>query len=257
MVEEIGGRTLKTTGTSLRILELILEYDGLALAELDGMIDGPKSSIHSHLSTLHQCRYVVREGDTYVASFRLWSMGQRAKHRYPVKVAEEVVDDLAATTGEEANFTALEHGRLLIVYGASEGAPLADNDVGVQDEHYLHNTAAGKAILAEMEREAVEAVIDRWGMPQETQATIRDRDQLLDSLAEISERGYGIVDEESAPGLVVVGAPVHDADDTIIGGLSVGGPKYRIDFAALHSEIANELLEAVEEFERALRADRS
>jgi len=244
------GRTLKTTRTSLRVLELVIEHDGLTLAELNEMIDKPKSSLHSHLTTLRECRYLVREGDTYKESFRLALLGEQARRGTKIdEVAGVVVEDLAERVGEEVNFSVLEHGRLLLVQGASDRADSNDGDY--RTEYYLHNTAAGKAILTEMDRERVESIIDEWGMPRETEATITDRDRLFEELSAVGEEGYSVVDEEFAPGLVAVGAPVHD-DGTIIGGLSVGGPKYRLDTTRIHQDIADALLDAVDTFEQYL-----
>lgn len=250
MLGEQKGRTLKTTQMSLRVLELVIEHDGLTLAELNDMIDKPKSSLYNHLTTLEQCRYLVREEDTYEQSFRLALLGEQVRRGTKIDdVAADVVEALAEQTGEEVNFTVLEHGRLLLVQGASGRAETKDIDY--RTEYYLHNTAAGKAILAEMDRERVERIIDEWGMPRETEATITDRDRLLEELATIAEQGYSVVDEEFAPGLVAVGAPVHD-DGRIIGGLSVGGPKYRLDTARIRQEIADALLDAVDTFEQEL-----
>lgn len=246
------GRTLKTTRTSLRVLELVLEHGGLTLAELDGMIDKPKSSLHSHLTTLRDARYLVQEGDTFHVSFRLAMLGEQARHGTAVDaVGVDVVDDLAEATGEEANLTVLEHGRLLLVHGSTDPSS-GTKDVGFRTEYYLHNTAAGKAILAEMDGDRVERILDEWGMPRETEATITDRDRLFETLADTADRGYGVVDEEFGPGMVAVGAAVHDADGDILGGISVGGPKDSIDTSRLYRDIVDRLLEAVESFEAGL-----
>jgi len=242
------GRMLKTTRTSLRVLELVMEYDGLALADLDSMLDKPKSSLHSHLQTLENCRYLVRRGDTYHVGYRVALLGEEVKRRYRVaSVAAPVVEDLAERTGEEANFTLLQHGRLLFVHG-EWGESTDKQTAGYRTEYYLHNTAAGRAILAEMDRDRVERIVERWGLPRETEATITDREQLSEVLAETAERGYGLVDEESAPGLVSVGAAVHD-DGEVIGGLSVGGPTYRIDTHRLEAELVDALFDAVDAIE--------
>lgn len=247
---ETDGRTLKTTRTSLEILELILAHGGLTLAELDGMIDKPKSSLHSHLNTLVDCRYVVKEGRRYEASFRIALLGDLAGERGRLDPsATEKIDRLAAVTGEEANFTILEHGRLLVVYGASE-TDVDSDDASFRREYHLHNTAAGKALLAELDRDRIESILDEWGMPRETESTITDRERLYACLEDISERGYAIVDEEFAPGLVAVGAVVHGPDGDVVGGLSVGGPKYRIGMDRLHTELADRLLETVASLER-------
>jgi DNA-binding IclR family transcriptional regulator len=252
MLGEDTGRTLKTTRTSLQVLELVLEYDGLTLAELDELVDKPKTSLHGHLTTLRDCRYLITDGHTYRGSCRLALLGEQAKHsNRAVPIAADVVEQLSAQTGLEANFTVLEHGRLLLVHG-TPGESADDATGGFRTEYYLHNTAAGKAILAEMDREYVELVVDEWGLPSETDATITDRERLFETLSATAERGYGVVDGESAPGVVAVGVPVHDADGAIVGGLSVGGPEHRVDTGWLHREVVDLLLEGVENLERDL-----
>jgi len=252
MLGDDAGRTLKTTRTSLRVLELVIEHDGLTLAELDGLVDKPKSSLHSHLRTLVENRYLVYEENTYRASFRLAALGERVRSQHPVaSVVVDAVEDLADQTGQEANFTLFEHGRLLLVHGASGRANDAD-DVGFRTEYYLHNTAAGKAILAELEREHVERIVDEWGLARDTEATITDRDELLAELDETAERGYGFVEGETAPGLVAVGVSVQDPDGSIVGALSVGGPKHRLDVPRLHREVVDKLFETADALEREL-----
>lgn len=251
MARDDPGRTLKTTRTSLQVLELVLEYDGLSLAALDSMLDKPKSSLHSHLRTLEDSRYLVREGDTYYVGYRVTLLGREVERRYSVtSVVPPIVDALAERTGEQANFTLLEQGRLLLVHGAT-GKSEENPNASYRDEYYLHNTAAGRAILAEMDRDRVESILERWGLPGETGSTIGDRDRLFEVLSETAERGYGLVEEEFAPGMVSIGAAVHDRQG-LVGGLSVGGPTYRIDTDHLEGELVDALFEAVEDIESEL-----
>lgn len=253
MIADVSGRRLKTTRTSLEILSLVLEHGGLTLGELDRLVPASKSSICSHLNTLVESRYLVKHDGTYEVSFRLALLGERVKARYPDEATVKgVVDRLARTTGQEANFTLLEHGRLLLFYGSSDDETPGRDDVDYRAEYYLHNTAAGKAILAELAPERVEAILDEWGLPRESEATITNREQLLASLDGVGSRGFAVVDGEFAPGLVSVGAPVHDASGDVLGGLSVGGPKDRIDVTRLEAEFADELLDAVAALETAL-----
>lgn len=93
-----------------------------------------------------------------------------------------------------------------------------------------------------MDRERVGRVLDRWPISEESEGAAIDRERFFESLGEVAERGYGVFDGESALGLVAVGIPVH-RNDRILGGLSVGGPKYRIDFGRLHGELADTLVE--------------
>jgi len=253
MIDDVTGRRLKTTETSLEILRLILERDGLTLDELDGLIDSSKSSICSHLNTLLDGRYLVREGGTYHVSFRVALLGERARHRYPTgEDVRAVIDRLARETRQEANFTVFEHGRLLACYGTSRDETRDRASAQYRSEYHLHNTAAGKAILAELDRDEVEAILDHWGLPRESEETITDRDGLFEALDEIGSQGYAVVDEEFAPDLVSIGAPVHDPDGSVVGGVSVGGPKYQVDVAQLEREFVPDLLAATDELESLL-----
>jgi DNA-binding IclR family transcriptional regulator len=253
MIGNVTGRRLKTTEASLEILRLILEHDGLTLNELDGMVDSSKSSICSHLNTLLESRYLVKEDGIYHVSFRVALLGERTRHRYPTgEDIQAVIDRLARTTEQEANFTILEHGRLLTCYGASADENASEINARYRSEYHLHNTAAGKAILAELDRDEVEAILDHWGLPRESRETITDRNQLFDVLDKYEPQGYAVVDEEFAPGLVAIGAPVHDDEGGIVGGVSVGGPKYQNSLARLEREFAEPLFAAVDEIESAL-----
>lgn len=236
-----------------RSARLILEHDGLTLKELDGMVDSSKSSICSHLNTLLESRYLVKEDGVYQISFRVALLGERARHRYPTGGdIEAVIDRLAHTTEQEANFTVFEHGRLLTCYGTSADENASGANARYRSEYHLHNTAAGKAILAELGRDEVEAILDHWGLPRESEETITDRDRLFDMLDEYESQGYAVVDEEFAPGLVAIGAPVHDADGEIVGGVSVGGPKYQNSLTRLEREFVEPLFAAVDEIEAVL-----
>lgn len=126
------------------------------------------------------------------------------------------------------------------------------NGIRYRSEYHLHNTAAGKAILSELDRDEVASIVDHWGLPRESEGTITNADRLFDALDEIATQEYAVVDEEFAPNLIAVGAPVHDGDGRIVGGLSVGGPKYQVDMTRLEREFADELLNAVESLEAAL-----
>jgi len=253
MIGNVTGRRLKTTEASLEILRLILEHDGLTLNELDGMVDSSKSSICSHLNTLLESRYLVKNDGTYHVSFRVALLGERARHRYPTgEHIEAIIDRLARITEQEANFTIFEHGRLLACYGTSGDENSSEANARYRSEYHLHNTAAGKAILAELDRDEVEAILDHWGLPRESQETITDRNQLFEALETYESQGYAVVDEEFAPGLVAIGAPVHDADGDIIGGVSVGGPKYQNSLTRLEREFAEHLFAAVTDIESAL-----
>ena len=103
---------------------------------------------------------------------------------------------------------------------------------------HLQSTALGKAILAHTPRERVEQILDQHGLPQITENTITDRQELLDELEAVRERGFAIDDEERISGIWCIGAPIK-SDDRVLGAVSVSGPTSRMKNERLNDEVAN------------------
>jgi DNA-binding IclR family transcriptional regulator len=96
------------------------------------------------------------------------------------------------------------------------------------NREYLHCTALGKAILADLPDDRVEAIVERRGLPQKTGNTITEVDELFDALAEIRETGLAYDRGEILEGLRCIAAPVTDSDGAVLGAISVSGPVSRV-----------------------------
>lgn len=96
-----------------------------------------------------------------------------------------------------------------------------------------YRTAVGKAILACLGEEAVQAVIDA-GMPAVTDRTTTDPGQFRTELDRIRRRGYAIDDRENEPEVRCIAVPIFDHTDAVAGALSVSGLASRITAARVH-----------------------
>lgn len=83
-----------------------------------------------------------------------------------------------------------------------------------------YRTAVGKAILAWLPAEAVQAAIDR-GLEAVTDRTLTDPEALRADLARVRRRGYAIDDRENEEEVRCVAAPIFDHTEEVIGALSV------------------------------------
>jgi IclR family acetate operon transcriptional repressor len=88
-----------------------------------------------------------------------------------------------------------------------------------------HATAAGKAILAEMDEQEVRALIAETGMAVHTSKTLTDVSALLADLERVRVEGYATDDEEEAEGVFCVGAAFFDHQGRCAGALSITGLK--------------------------------
>ncbi|MFB6298126.1 MAG: IclR family transcriptional regulator [Salinirussus sp.] len=219
---------VKATRTTMRILEALVEREGAGVTELAERVDRPKSSVHGYLSTLRESGYVVKSGGEYHLGLSLLEFGSFARRRYPVyEVAKPEVRALAEQTGELANLLVEERGRGVYVCRET-----GDRAVGVDSytghRVSLHNTALGKAILANLPLERVDEIVERHGLPEATESTITDREELYDRLERVRSRGIAFDDEERLDGLRCVAAPILADDGSVAGAISVSGPTRRL-----------------------------
>lgn len=220
--------TVRATEISLETINAIRAMDGARLTEIAERLDLAKSTVHRHLNTLESNGYVVREGTEYQIGLKFLHFGEYARNREGVyHLAKEQVQELARVTNEEVDFTVEEHGRLISLYNSLGQSKRSGLQVG--SYFSMHNTAAGKAMLAELSDDRVDEILDRWGLPEKTSRTITDREKLLADLEVTRERGYAVNDEELLEGFRSIGAAITDSEGSVVGGFSVGGPTYRID----------------------------
>ncbi|MFB6227664.1 MAG: IclR family transcriptional regulator [Halobacteriales archaeon] len=243
-------RTHETTETSLEVLEAVTEIDGGTLSELSDHTGLATSTLHTHLRTLVEAEYVVRAGREYRPGLKQFHLGERARHRDErYALAKEAAAELAAQVEEEVNFAVEEHGRTIILFGATASSP----GDGLQAGRYFHthSSASGKAVLAEYSEERVRDIIDRWGMPGLTDRTITDYDELLAELETVREQGYAVNDQEELEGLRAVAIAVNNPDGSVFGTLDISGAPYRLPDV---EEVAARLRPVVADLEADLRS---
>ena len=244
-----GARTIQSVETAFEIVEHLKETDGAGVSELASALDLAKSTVHSHLATLHSAGYVTRDGDTFHVALRFLDLGNYAREQDTLyQVGRPKVDELAEQTGEKVWILAEEHGRGIHLYVAS-GKRSVRTYARTGQLNYLHQLAAGKAILAYLPEERIDEIVDRHGLPARTEDTITDPDELRDELAEIRERGFAQNREESIPGLHAVGVPITNERDVAIGSLSLSAPAKRLRGNRFDEEVPNLLLGIANEIE--------
>ncbi|WP_129113746.1 IclR family transcriptional regulator [Halegenticoccus tardaugens] len=213
--------------TTFRVAEALKHLEGAGVTELAAHLGLPKSTVHYHLQTLMEAEFIVADDDEYRIGLRFLDFGEFVRDRVELLgAAEPALRKLAEETGEIASLMVEEHGRgVYVAREKSEGAVQTSFHTGKRVP--LHQTSAGKAILAFTPRERVEEIIDRHGLPGKTPNTISDGDRLFETLDEIRERGYAYDDEEWHRGLRCIAAPIRDMDDQAIGAVSVAAPLSR------------------------------
>lgn len=240
--------TVKSVGTAFAILEKIEETDNAGVSEIADELSIAKSTAHKHLQTLVQNEYLVREEGRYRLSLKHLKFGRHALEKVEiVDVAQPVIDHLAEETGEAVWVAIEEHGKAVYV-GKALGERAVPSRGGIGNRIHLHSASIGKAILSALPAERVDEIIDRHGLPGLTEKTITTREQLLEELEEIRERGVAFNDGESLKGLRAVASPVEHGGE-VMGAVAVVGTENRMKGDYFREDIPDLVRGAANEIE--------
>jgi DNA-binding IclR family transcriptional regulator len=246
---ETNGQEIKSLKHAFDVIEEIKQRDGARLTELVEATEMSSSSVHKHLMTLVESDFVTKEGDEYRVGLRFLEMGAHAREQVVgSKEIEMKARELAERTEETIEFTTHEHGRAVVLFRETgRRGVLTEGKVGKR--FYIHQCAAGKAILAELPDETIEQLIEHNGLPPMTEDTITDRERLFDEVGTIRERGFATNNGESTAGLRAVAVPLLAPDDSPIGAFAVAGPKHRMGEQHLTEELPDLIKSVVTELE--------
>lgn len=219
-----SGEGIKAVRTTFRIFHEIKKIEGpVSISQLSDRLDLPLSTVHSHVSTLVDCEYLVRRGTKYDVGYRSLENGgaQRSQSRL-FKFAKPKVDQLAAEFGNVAKLVVLDHGLAAHAYIA-KGENAIDTDLHTGIRLHIHSSGSGKALLSTLSDDRVHEILDWREQPQHGPNTITDRDELMAELEETRETGVSFDRGERAQGLREVAAPIPRDDPYPSAAIGVSG----------------------------------
>lgn len=244
-----SGPGIRATNTTFAIVEALAELEQARLMELAEEVGIANSTASEHLATLEANDYVVEEKDGYRLGLKFMDTGIRAKRHYEelLESADPVLDQLVEETGETINLVTVENNQAVYIDRrvGEQGVP-TNSWVGKRKP--LHTISAGKAILAHLPADQLDAIIDDFGLAAVADRTITSRNRLEDELESIRDRGVSFNDCESHSRIRAVGAPIVLSEE-VRGAVSVAGPARRLTEAYFREEIPDLLLGATNEIE--------
>lgn len=246
--KDAAERGIKSDVTLFSIIEHIRDQNGAGVTDIADHVGVSKSSVHGHLTTMREYGFVVKRGETYHLGLEFFDYGQYVRNQVGVfRASQDAVDSLEADTGEMAWLITHQDGKAMYIYGRG-----GENDIDVNailgSWAYMHSNSGGKAILAHLSETEVDSIVDRHGLPAQTENTITDRETLDEELATIREQGYAMNLSEDLEGVHAIGIPLL-FEGEIRGALSVAGPAHRLSRERCEGEILEQLEAAANEIE--------
>jgi DNA-binding IclR family transcriptional regulator len=213
----------------LRILELLAEEQALTVSEAARHLDTNRAGSHRFLATLRELGYVEKDAEErYRLTFRVVELGMKVVNRHEIlRIARPYLLELSTAFNETVNLGHFNGKDILHLDKIDSKEILRmDSEIGSRAPAYC--TALGKAVLANLTEEELGRYLKSVRLKPQGPNTITSRRQLRDEISKIRSRGYAMDDEELAPGLRCVSAPVFDHTGRAFYAVSVSGPVTRM-----------------------------
>ncbi|NIK69410.1 IclR family transcriptional regulator C-terminal domain-containing protein [Paenibacillus sp. BK720] len=207
------GYEVSSLKKGLQMVDLLRERRRLNLTDISKAIAVNKTTVFRLLHTLEEMKYVIKLGKEYELHPRLFQERQSVRETIKwsklqalCRLGEQAKKDVFAGTLEGAAVM------VRLAYEAETGQ-LADREI--TGPVPACQTAAGKAILAQLSRSEQLRLFTACEPGQATKHTFTDPDLFLRHLAVIKQQGFAADYEEYYPGLLCVASPVFCKDKAV------------------------------------------
>lgn len=240
---------------ALNILESVAQRrDGLTNSEISRKLAIPKSSASYILRALEHRGYLRRDDETgrYRLGLKILSLGGDAQSNLDLAdVALPFMRALVERVHLTSHLAVLDQGEAVYIEKV-EAPGFFKVNTWIGRRMFLHSTSVGKALLARLPKDEVEAMMRQQGMKKRTPKTISSISRLLADLETVREQGYSVDDEENSLGARCLGAPILDATGDVVAALGVSGTTSQVGEEAL-PKIAEILKETARRISRQLQ----
>ncbi|MBK5224272.1 MAG: IclR family transcriptional regulator [Acidimicrobiia bacterium] len=220
----------------MRVLEALVRADGpVRLSHLAAELDLQKSLVHRVLRSFVDRGYVAKDPatDLYVATLKVWELGQAVVGTLPIKqAATTVLQELHRRTGETVSLSILDGDDVLYLDKIISPRPMGfTTRVGSRLPAPL--TVGGRAMLAYEDdpKAVITRVAERLG------PKVIDVDKALDDVRRSRDDGYLVGTGRTERGIVGIAAAIPGPGGRAAAGLTVSAPAKRLDGDREHAII--------------------
>ena len=229
---------VSTLKKGLLILELVKQRKGITLREVMDEQNLSKSTAFRLLTTLEEMGYIYKIQTQYFINHKMFSESfeKRSENDW---TSLHSIYQLAQNVTDEYLYR--KSGR----YGSCHDSSItcthfkksADEEIGNRSK--LHQSALGKVILANLDKEELTSILKKMSLERATNNTFQDSQLFRYHLKAILQDGYAFDDEERIVGIRCIAVPVF-RNEKVIAALAIAAPAEQISRSNL-KQIATKL----------------
>jgi DNA-binding IclR family transcriptional regulator len=207
------------------------DHKALSAHAISERLSIPLSTTYRYLTTLERKGFLVRtpEKKNFKLGFMLFKLGNVVSSE--MKLADIVLPymrSLSSASGETALLTVINGWTAMCIERVETNRAIKLSlERGLSLP--LHAGASSKILLAHQKDSFINSMSRNVPLTRFTKNTITDPVLLKKELRKIRRQGFALSDQEADPGARAIGAPVFDHRGELVAGLSIAGPRERIN----------------------------
>jgi DNA-binding IclR family transcriptional regulator len=204
--------------------------NGLTLAELNTVLESPKSSLLNLLRPLVADGYLNHDNGHYRLGPTIFRLAANIVSVWNFSnLVRPYLEELARRSHESVYIGVLDRVAKVITYVDSIDSPHSVRySVPVGAVRPLYCTAAGRVLLAFADEEFQDEYLRSTKLEARTERTISTRKALRAELDKVVKTRLSVSIGEMFPESAAVSAPIFGANGKIVAAMAVGGPSERL-----------------------------
>ncbi|WP_350561061.1 IclR family transcriptional regulator C-terminal domain-containing protein [Psychrobacter sp. CAL346-MNA-CIBAN-0220] len=219
-------------------LSVLLTFDEnhsvMTLSEVAERTEMDRAKARRYLLTLHALGYVHKNKRQFSLSPKTLSLGASylsSVHHHDI--IQFYLERVTEKTGESCSFAVLNGDEVVYIARSAAEHRLLSIALSIGTRLPVAYTSMGRAILANLPSEQLENYINEVELFSHTPYSITDRDQFHQTLKEVKEKKYVVVDQELDIGLRSLALPVYKSNNELIGAINISTNAMRISHDTL------------------------
>jgi len=238
--------TNKSLVKALTILDLFdNSLQNLSQKEIADKLGSTSSAVYPILFTLEKYGYLERskKDKRYSIGLTFLRKGSLVLKKLDIRnCAQPFLEQLMLSFNENVHLAILDGGKVMYIDRKEAGQSLMIRSY-IGKKVPANCTALGKAMIAFLEEQELEAFLEKEELVRMTENSIVDANDLKSELEKVRSDGYAIEIEEFQKGGICIAAPVRNHQENVVAAISISIPKSR--FLDLDNDTSKELIKEI------------
>ena len=244
---------MNTAERVIKIMDTLASANGLiGVSEISRQLEIGKNNVHRILTALEEEGWVWQDSESkkYSLTGAMARVALKALSKLDIQeVSLPFLHQLQQATRETSALVIREDLERMFIHCIPSNYHVR-HVVTLGNRRPLWYGSGGKAILAFMKEDEIEAVLDQFrssGITELASGQEVTAEALREELSRIREQGYALAAGERNPDACGVSAPIFNHNQEVVGSISVSGPISRfnrdtaLQYSALVMEKAKEI----------------